>query len=97
MTISAAIPEESRESVLIEDLLCCLGGFQGKYITAQPIRSPYEARSFVVSDSVGNIEVLVFQLILLITVAFKLQIEPGTTNRDQWKGKQWRTIKEQDV
>lgn len=48
----SAVPSLSQESILIEDLLSCLHGFHGKYITAEPLSNPFDPRTFQISDSV---------------------------------------------
>jgi gamma-tubulin complex component 2 len=47
-----AIPACSQESILLEDILCCLEGAEGDYIVPDPLQSLYEARTFSISESV---------------------------------------------
>ncbi|KAL1459406.1 hypothetical protein WDU94_011390 [Cyamophila willieti] len=48
------VPSSSQEYELIEDLLCVLMGFQGKFILAQPITSPYAERVFHISTEIES-------------------------------------------
>ncbi|XP_075217460.1 gamma-tubulin complex component 2-like isoform X2 [Lycorma delicatula] len=48
----SAVPSLSQESILIEDLLSCLHGFHGKYITAEPLTNPFDPRTFQICDTV---------------------------------------------
>jgi hypothetical protein len=44
----------SQESILLEDILCCLEGAEGDYIFPNPLHGLYEARTFSISESVGK-------------------------------------------
>ncbi|XP_046488183.1 gamma-tubulin complex component 2 isoform X1 [Neodiprion pinetum] len=48
------VPAASQETILLWDILCCLKGMDGSYITSEPLANPYDVRSFVISQDVGT-------------------------------------------
>lgn len=51
--ITGGVPSSSQEYELIDDLLCVLMGFQGKFILTQPSSSPHGERTFHISTEIG--------------------------------------------
>lgn len=52
--ISEAVPIVSQESVLLWDLLNCLKGIDGTYITSESLKSQYDPVVFKISPDVGK-------------------------------------------
>ncbi|KAJ8868461.1 hypothetical protein PR048_029989 [Dryococelus australis] len=60
------VPISSQESFLLEDLLCCLEGIEGHYITPKPLDSNYAHRRFDISSSIDpSLRQLVEQILQL--------------------------------
>ncbi|KAI5738969.1 hypothetical protein M8J77_013337 [Diaphorina citri] len=78
------VPSSSQEYELIEDLLCVLKGFQGKFIMAQPLTSPHGERMFHISTEIESSLSAYVRLILPIAT-YKSHIERFIEERRLFK------------
>lgn len=51
---SEVVPSISQESILLWDILQCLKGIDGSYITSEPLQNPFGQVTFRISPDVGK-------------------------------------------
>lgn len=75
------LPLESQETAVIDDLLTCFIGRNGDFIVANPLREPYETRTFSISLSISPKLVLAAQKALVLASHYSMVVRFIQDNR----------------